>query len=274
MADNQEDALGGFWGPIVAGQVRHLLTVAAGMLVANGALQSSQESQFINIGVGLAMWLIVAGWSWWQKVGQKRAQELLAKGKPAAKAVAAFLAIGAALALSFPGQAHALVRHHRVHVSQAVPAPTPDPRPLFDVVNCIGSTNLPIGCKPNPVVAAATPSPTTVKENILATAPADIQYAIQLATQANTPQSNVRKMCYQAILAAIPQTPSGTLPPGPDVVTHIEQGSELLDSLQPNSPVFVNCAGAAALAGQAVLTFVNAVVTGIAGIAVVAPKIP
>lgn len=177
-----------------------------------------------------------------------------------AKAIIALLiGVAAAFAVLQPYSAHAtaVVRHRIVPMPLSRPAEAPQ---------------LPANAT---LDAGTTPSAATVKQNILATAPADLQYAIQLATQANTPQSGVRKMCYQAILAAIPQTSTGTtLPPGPDVVTHIEQGAELLDSLQPTSPIFVNCAGAASLAGQNVLTFVNAIVTGIAGIATLAPKIP
>lgn len=159
------------------------------------------------------------------------------KGGVRAKAVIAFLAV---CLLSAP-----------VFAAGTIPTPTARPSTL-----------------------TTTPSATTVAQNILATAPADIAYAIQLATAANTPASNVRKQCYQAIQAAIPTPPSGsTLPPGPDVVTHIEQAAELADTLNPSSPVFVNCAGAAMLAGQTVLSFVNALVTGIAGIAVLAPKL-
>jgi hypothetical protein len=54
----------------------------------------------------------------------------------------------------------------------------------------------------------------------------------------------------------------------------VEQLAELIDALQPTSPVFVNCAGAAQLASLSVLGFINAVVSGAAGAAIVAPKIP
>jgi hypothetical protein len=180
----------------------------------------------------------------------------------------------AACSLGQPAQAQPVkhVRHvARHHVAATVPLPAPDPRPLKGLYDAT-KLKLPIPL-PSPAAPAAEPSATAVAQNILSTAPADIAYAIQLATAANTPQSNVRKQCYQAIQAAIPVAPSGTtMPPGPDVVTHIEQAAELADTLNPSSPVFVNCAGAAALAGQSVLSFVNAVVTGIAGIAVAAPK--
>ena len=46
----------------------------------------------------------------------------------------------------------------------------------------------------------------------------------------------------------------------------------LIDALQPNSPIFIQCAGAAQLAQLSVLNFVNALVTGVGAIAVLAPK--
>lgn len=185
-------------------------------------------------------------------------------------AVIAFLVAGALLvphsANAQPRSDKLPVHHHhkivaRVPQDDPVALPEDDPRlnGLYDAL----------------AKSTASASATSVAQNILSTAPADIAYAIQLATQAGTPAANVRKQCYQAIQAAIPVNPAGaTMPPGPDVVTHIEQAAELADTLNPSSPVFVNCAGAAALAGQNVLSFVNAVVTGITGIAVLAPKIP
>lgn len=55
---------------VIAGQVRHLIGYAAGILLGVGAIQQSQEAQFISIGTSIAMWAIVASWSWWQKKGQ------------------------------------------------------------------------------------------------------------------------------------------------------------------------------------------------------------
>lgn len=58
--------------PILAGQLRHALTVAAGALIARGALQSDQRGAFVTIGLGVASWAVGAGWSWWQKRGQAK----------------------------------------------------------------------------------------------------------------------------------------------------------------------------------------------------------
>ena len=121
---------------------------------------------------------------------------------------------------------------------------------------------------------AALPTPQAVAAKIAALLPADLAYAEALATAAGTVQSKVRLQCYQAIGSALPVPPAGaTAPPSPHVVTSVEQLAELIDALQPTSPLFVNCGGAAQLAGQSVLQFINSLVTGISGIALVIPKL-
>ncbi len=78
---------------------RHALTTIAGTLVAHGYLASSGTEQFIGAG----MVFLGIAWSWWQKVGQKEAMELLARAKtsPATKAVIAFLIVSFALSFAF-----------------------------------------------------------------------------------------------------------------------------------------------------------------------------
>lgn len=109
-------------------------------------------------------------------------------------------------------------------------------------------------------------SPTAVAQKIQQLVAPDVAYAIQLAKAVNTPQGNVRAQCYQAIQNAIPVPPAGsTMPPAPHLVTNVEQLAEVIDALQPNGPLFVNCGGAAQLVQQNVLVFINAVVTGFLG---------
>ncbi len=60
---------------IAAGVLRHVLTAGAGILVADGYIQSSQTQQ----AVGAVMFLIGVGWSWWQKTGQAQVTTLLKK---------------------------------------------------------------------------------------------------------------------------------------------------------------------------------------------------
>lgn len=128
-----------------------------------------------------------------------------------------------------------------------------------------------------PLAANAAAAPVTaqsVAQKIQGLAKPDIDYAIKLATAAGTVQSKIRLQCYQALQDALPSAPAGVaLPPSPHLVTTVEQLAELIDALQPTSPLFVNCAGAAQLAGLSVLGFINAVVSGAASAAVIAPKL-
>lgn len=66
--------------PILAGMVRHMLTTAGGVLVADGYMSSSDMAGFVGGGMVLAG----VAWSWWQKEGQKKVVAALAKMKPVA----------------------------------------------------------------------------------------------------------------------------------------------------------------------------------------------
>lgn len=55
---------------IVASTIRHGLTVAAGWLAAHGWLSGDETAEFVSGGLAL----VAFGWSWWQKVGQAKAQ--------------------------------------------------------------------------------------------------------------------------------------------------------------------------------------------------------
>ena len=223
-----------FWRPVIAGWIRHVLSGVGMYLVGIGALQKSDEVNFENIGVGLAMFGVAAGWSWWNKVGQAKVRALLKGAKtaasPAIKATVVLLAAAFGLSLGFSGHA------------EAATALTPQ-----GVAQAIQKASVP-----------------------------DLQYAMKLATAANTVQSKVRLQCYQAILGAVSPQGASDLgaEPSPHLVTSVEQLAELIDALQPTSPVFVNCAGAAQLANLSVLGFINAVVTGAVGVAAIVPKIP
>jgi hypothetical protein len=122
----------------------------------------------------------------------------------------------------------------------------------------------------------------TLWTNIVAASNVDLAYASKLAAGANTPASLVRKQCWDAIVALNAQAnglnlkdASGNPIPKPDphLFTDVETLAEVIDNLSPQGPLFVACAGAAQLAKTNVLTFINAAVTGAAGIAAM-PVIP
>jgi hypothetical protein len=116
-------------------------------------------------------------------------------------------------------------------------------------------------------------SPQQIWQNIIKTATADLTYAKALADNAATPNAKLRSVCYAALITANQQANGVNLKnadgspmtvPDPAVITHAEQALELIDNLQPASPLIVACAPAANAVGQGVLSFVNTVVTGAA----------
>ena len=55
---------------VIGGVARHVLTAIAGSLVAAGAIHSgSEQTQFVSIGCGVALWAAGIAWSWWNKQG-------------------------------------------------------------------------------------------------------------------------------------------------------------------------------------------------------------
>ena len=117
-------------------------------------------------------------------------------------------------------------------------------------------------------------------DKIVAASNKDLQYASQLAANAKTPSSLVRKQCWDAILAINEQAnglnlkdASGNVIPAPDpkLFTQIEQAGEVIDALSPQGQLFTSCAGAAQLAQANVLQFINGAVTGVAGLAKLTP---
>jgi hypothetical protein len=65
---------------IVAGMIRHGLTMLGGALVAKGYMDSGSTAAF----VGGGMALVGVIWSWWQKDGQAKTVAILAKMHPVA----------------------------------------------------------------------------------------------------------------------------------------------------------------------------------------------
>jgi hypothetical protein len=122
----------------------------------------------------------------------------------------------------------------------------------------------------------------TLWAKIIGAADVDLAYASKMAASAATPASAVRKQCWDAIIVVNMQANGQNLKnadgsvmakPDPHVFTDVESLAEVVDNLSPSGPLFTACAGAAQLAKTNVLTFINAVVTGAAGLAAM-PVIP
>lgn len=61
--------------PGIAGQIRHGLSAVAALIGGWGALKDPGSSaQFVDIGTGIALYLITAAWAWWTNTGQKFAK--------------------------------------------------------------------------------------------------------------------------------------------------------------------------------------------------------
>lgn len=119
-------------------------------------------------------------------------------------------------------------------------------------------------------------------QKIVTSSLADLNYAAAMAASANTTTSAIRLQCVKAIIQLNEQASGANLKnadgspmvkPDPHLFTDVESLAEIIDNLSPQGPLFVSCAGAAQLAKTNVLTFVNGVVTGVAGFAAM-PVIP
>lgn len=119
-----------------------------------------------------------------------------------------------------------------------------------------------------------------VWDKIVSASNVDLKYASQLAANANTPASAVRKQCWDEILATNEQANGMNLKnadgtpmalPDPKLFTQIEQAAEVIDALSPQGKLYTSCAGAAQLVQANVIQFISAAVTGVAGLAKLSP---
>jgi hypothetical protein len=184
---------------------------------------------------------------------------------PVPPAVKAALTIFAALltSLIFALPAHAQTK------SQAAPI-----KPLIELNGpCAPIDSRPQCQQQGSAAPGATESPEQVWKQIVTAATADLTYAEALADNAATPNSKLRSNCYAALITANQQANGVNLKdgagnplttPDPAIITKAEQGLELIDNLQPSSPLVVACAPAANAVRIGVLAFINTVVTGAA----------
>jgi hypothetical protein len=117
---------------VLGGIARHVLTGAAGFLVAAGALAPNEQNQFIGMGVGIALWAAGVAWSWWQKNGHA---ELLTKLK---RTGATAGAIGVALLLA---ASHGAFAQQAAVPAAPAPAPAAAPAPVVTKARAAPATN-------------------------------------------------------------------------------------------------------------------------------------
>ncbi len=281
--------------------VRHALTVAAGSLVTDGLVQAGDQDSFIKIGSGIVVGLAAVAWSWWQKSGQAEVQAMLKKmtakktvaaavttaqalptGAAVTKALAIFAVLLASLIFTMPAFAQL--------------APLRPLKPLTgDIAKDIG-TSSPNGDAvapglPNLLVGGQTKNDLIkLWQSIQKASTADLTYAIAMATLANaqapkgiTTGAAMRLSCLTAIqtlngqiggngLMDTSTPPKPMVRPDPALFTDAETFAEVIDAVQPGGPLWTSCAGAAQLAATSTVAFVNALVSGAAGLALLAPK--
>ena len=248
----------------------------------------------LNAFVGAGMTLAGIVWGWWTTGGAQQMSGLLkkltatathsdavkaaevlppsaavdsaVKSASVASVVAKVLIVAFALSafLAAPS-AHAQVRK---------PAVTGNP--ISDIKTDFGLNQGVVKLTGNPDKDAQ-----AIWQKIVAASNADLTYASNMAGSANTSASGVRKQCYDAILALNIQVngeqkdASGNPIPRPDphLFTDVESLAETIDNLSPQGKLFTSCAGMAQLTKTNVLTLINAIVTGAAGLAAM-PIIP
>lgn len=275
--------------PLLAGLARHALTSIGGFLVASGVMQSNQTNDF----VGACMVLLGIAWSYWNKKGQAQMSGLLKKltatsnhtdavdtakaMPPADKAVVAKAIVTGARVASLVLFAFAV----SLFLAVGSPAHAQTKRGLQVTGNPVEDIKADLGLsKPTPGAAQLTGNVEkdmmAIWQKIISASTADLTYASALAGAAGSAASKTRKQCWDAIIAINQQANGATLKnpdgtpmtrPDPHLFTDVETLAEVIDNLSPQGTLFTSCAGAAQLAKSNTLTFINAVVTGAAGIA-------
>jgi hypothetical protein len=116
----------------------------------------------------------------------------------------------------------------------------------------------------------------------------DIAYAIAMAKAVNaasptgiTTGAGMRLQCLTAIQTLNQQANGANLKngdgtvmtrPDPALFSDAETLAEIIDAVQPGGPLWTSCSGAAQLAATNTIAFINALVSGAAGLAILAPK--
>lgn len=260
--------------PFLASLARHCLTAAGAYMGFTG----SEETQFVGAGMVLAG----LAWAWWQKVGQDKLVALMAKMRPVApqnattgqavkaakaaavtEAVVKVLLIAFALSLFLPMGAHA----------QTVKKPAPTLNLPIDPLHLNGTT----------ITGNAEVDLKALWAKIVSASATDLSYASAMAAAAATPSAKQRKQCWDAIAAINAEVNGAGLKddkgnplnkPSPSLFADIESQAEILDNLSPQGALFTSCAAAAEMAKADVLQFVNAIVTGAAGLGAAGIAIP
>jgi hypothetical protein len=251
--------------PFLAQGARDLLRTVGTALAAHGYITTGGVGVEAFIGAGMTL----AGlfWGWWTTSGYLQAGALLKKltaTKTAGDAVKAAQVLPPAAAVDTTSKA--------ISVQSVTGA-------VAKIILLVAFALAALAF-PGDAHAQGLPKVRPLTGNIVSNA--DLTYASALAGSAGTASSGIRKQCWDAIIKLNQQANGANLKnadgtvmvkPDPHLFTDVEQLAEVIDNLSPQGPLFTSCAGAAQLAKTNVLTFINSVVTGAAGLAAM-PIIP
>lgn len=180
-----------------------------------------------------------------------------------------------ALLLTSPALAQVQRQQPRAAEPQSQQFTIPKP-PICDPLNLLPGCHVQVQKADGSGPTTTEPVELNLWKKIAGAALPDLEYASAQATAAATPASGVRKQCWDAIILANKQASGSGVKnsdgtemarPDPHLFTDVESLAEVLDNLAPGGPLWTACAGAAGLARTNALTFINAAVTGAAGMA-------
>lgn len=248
-----------------------ILTLVSGGKIGMSADQQTAAVVTIGVACNIVTWVFKTFFT--STVHAASLPAAPAAGASTTLKVIAFFAI-MLLSLAFaPSTAHAQIKK---------PALTGNP--IEDI-----KTDLNGGTQPAAITLTGDPKKDAVAlwKKIVAASKDDISYAIKMATAANTGApagittgAGMRLSCLNAIQALNQQANGLNLVgtdgkpitrPDPALFTDAETLAEVIDAVQPGGPLWTSCSGAAQLAGTNVMAFINALITGAAGLAVLSP---
>lgn len=280
---------------LASGVIKKGLITLGATAATHGVIASNQTETFVAAG----MFLVGAGWSFWNDYGKAivLSQLEVLKAKSLAQAAKAQEAGVAQVTTSEIAAQSPTLRPTEVAKTIAtLPAPIQaNVAKVMLVAFLLGALAFPGNAQAqnrltgNIVkdIAAASGSPRSgltgsPLNDLLGALDVkllpDLQYALKLA---NASGSKVTAPCYQAWIDIInvrqkavqdDQEPPQALPmPDPHLVTDFEKMVELRNSLQPDSEFMIKCSPVASMVKKDIIGFIGTVISGGAGLATLVP---
>jgi hypothetical protein len=260
-----------FWTtiqPLLAQGARDLLRTIGTYLLAKGIIQNDAG---VTAFIGAGMTLAGIAWGWWTTSGYIIANNLLKKLTAKSSAAAAVTTAQALPPGAAVTKALALFAVLLASLCFALPAMAQTktaPKPLIELngpCNPLGDTRP--QCNTG---SAATPAGDQLQQlqtKIAALSLDDFKYALALSVSTN---NTVTQPCWAAWVTLISQQQApmkdaqGNVltEPNPHIFTDVEKLAELINQLQPNSPISTGCAPMAQAAQKDIGNLIGAVISG------------